>query len=162
MTPRASDTLDTGQAAPDFTLPDPDGTPVTRSVYQSGRPLLLFFFRGTWCMQCRKQLSRLRGDAPLIAARGVALLGVAAQKRHRLKAFLDAHPLPFPILADESRAVTQLFGVYVTFNLESFRIARPATFLIDAGGIIRFQHVGTSQFDRPRPAEIMAALDRLD
>jgi peroxiredoxin len=37
-----------GSPAPDFTLPDPDGVPVTRSVYQGESPLLLYFFRGTW------------------------------------------------------------------------------------------------------------------
>ena len=48
MSPRPSDTLAPGDQAPDFTLPDPAGQPVTRSTWQGGAPLLLFFFRGTW------------------------------------------------------------------------------------------------------------------
>jgi peroxiredoxin len=159
MSPRPSDTLSVGDDAPDFTLPAPDGTPVTRSAYQEGRPLLLLFFRGTWCPQCRRQLDQLRRDQPAFVARGVKLLGVAAQKRSRLAAFLADHPLYFPILADEERAVTKAYGVYVGFNAESFRIARPSSFVVDAAGVVRFLHVGSNQFDRPRPAEVLAALD---
>jgi peroxiredoxin len=160
MSPRPSDTLSVGDAAPDFTLPAPDGTPVSRSAYQEGRPLLLLFFRGTWCPQCRRQLDQLRRDQPAFVARGVKLLGVAAQKRSRLAAFLADHPLYFPILADEEKAVTKAYGVYVGFNAESFRIARPSSFVVDAAGIVRFLHVGSNQFDRPRPAEVLAALER--
>lgn len=81
------------------------------------------------------------------------------QKRARLAAFLQQHPHPFPLLADEARQVVRAYGVYVALNFESFRIARPATFLIDASGIVRFIHVGRHQFDRPSVEQIMAILD---
>jgi peroxiredoxin len=161
MSPRPSDTLSTGDIAPDFTLPAPDGALVTRSIYQENLPLLLLFFRGTWCTRCRNQIAKLRRDHPTFTEHGVRLLGVAAQKRSRLAAFLAANPLQFPILADEERLVTKAYGVYVGFNLESFRIARPSTFLVDRHGVVRFLHVGTSQFDRPGPAEILRAIDGL-
>lgn len=161
MSPRPSDTLSIGDPAPDFTLPAPDGSPVTRSVYQGGAPLLLLFFRGTWCPQCRRQLAQLRADQPTFAARGVRLLGVVAQKRQRLAAFLAENPLDFPILADEERSVTKAYGVYVGFNAESFRIARPSSFVLDGAGIVRYLHVGSNQFDRPQPREVLAALDGL-
>lgn len=161
MSPRPSDTLSTGSPAPDFTLPAPDGVPVTRSTYQQGGPLLLLFFRGTWCPQCRRQLEQLRSDHPTFLSRGVRLLGVAAQNRRRLAAFLAESPLDFPILADEERVVTKEYGVYVGFNLESFRIARPSSFLIDGGGIVRYLHVGTTQFDRPRPRDVFEAIERM-
>lgn len=48
MSPRPSDTLGPGDRAPDFTLPDSDGHPVTRSAWQGDAPLILYFFRGTW------------------------------------------------------------------------------------------------------------------
>jgi peroxiredoxin Q/BCP len=165
VSPRPSDTLAPGDAAPDFTLPDAGGHDVTRSIHQAGRPLLLFFFRGTWCPQCQGHMGRLRDDAPEFDRRNVALLGVVAQKRTRLQAWLDRNPLPFPMLADEERTVSRAYGVYVPLNLESFRIARPATFLLDAAGVVRWLHVGVNQFDRPRPAEVLRQLDlvqRLD
>ena len=44
----SSDTLAIGDKAPDFTLPSPEGIPVTRSRFQGASPLILHFFRGTW------------------------------------------------------------------------------------------------------------------
>jgi len=105
-------------------------------------------------------MAQLRRDSEEYEKRGVKLLGVAVQKQARLKAYLDSHPMPFPILADEKRDVARIYGVYVAFNYESFRIARPATFLIDAEGTIRFLYVGRNQFDRPRPDVVWNAVDR--
>ena len=78
MPGRTSDTLKVGDPAPDFTLPGPDGRPVTRTLFQGTDSLLLHFFRGTWCMNCRKQMRQLRFDHAEFAAMGVTLLGVAA------------------------------------------------------------------------------------
>jgi methyl-accepting chemotaxis protein len=104
-------------------------------------------------------MAQLRRDSGEFARRSVKLLGVAVQKKNRLKAYLTSHPMPFPMLADETREVTKTYGVYVAFNYESFRIARPATFLIDADGIVRFIHVGKNQFDRPTPERILSVID---
>ena len=104
-------------------------------------------------------MAQLRRDSGEYARRGVKLLGVAVQKRSRLKAYLASHPMPFPMLADETREVTKTYGVYVAFNYESFRIARPATFLIDADGVVRFIHVGKNQFDRPAPETTLRMID---
>jgi peroxiredoxin len=103
----------------------------------------------------------LRHDRQEYESRGVRLLGVAVQKRSRLAAYLENNPLPFPMLADEDRSVARSYGVYVALNFESLRIARPATFLIDASRTIRFIHVGRHQFDRPRPREVLDVVDRL-
>lgn len=161
MSPRPSDTLEPGDAAPDFTLPDLNNMLVTRSVWQAGRPLLLLFFRGTWCAQCRAHIGRLRDDVDTFRARDVGILGVAAQKRSRLSAYLARNPVPFPILADEDRAVSRAYGVYVPINFESLRIARPSSFLVDKGGIVRWLHVGSHQFDRPRPDEVRSQIEAL-
>lgn len=86
---------------------------------------------------------------------------MAVQKLARLQAYLRNNPMPFPLLADESREVTRAYGVYVPVGLTSFRIARPATFLIDPAGRVRFIHAGKHQFDRPRPERVWQALDEL-
>jgi len=161
LSPRSSDTLQIGDIAPDFTLPGTNDEPITRSTWQAGRPLLLLFFRGTWCPRCRAQIGQMRDSAAVLAARGVRVLGVATQKRSRLSAYLDRNPMPFPILADEDRGVSRAYGVYVPVNLESFRIARPSSFLLDGTGTVRWLHVGSNQFDRPRPGDVLAQIEAL-
>lgn len=159
MPGRSSDTLKTGDLAPDFTLPAPDGTPVTRSLFQGRMALLLHFFRGTWCLQCRAQIRQLLEDSAEIERRGARLLGVAVQKRNRLEAFLRDHPHPFPILADEDRVQAKAWGVYQPFGLDGFRIARPAVFFIGMDQRIRYIHVGENQFDRPDRDELLRIVD---
>lgn len=158
MPGRTSDTLKPGDVAPDFTLPGPDGTPVTRTLFQGTNSLLLHFFRGTWCMNCRKQMRQLRFDHAAFTEIGVTLLGVAVEKRLRLARWLAENPHPFPVLADEAREQARAWGVYQPFGLDGYRIARPATFFITPDQVIRYIHVGDNQFDRPSSDQLKAAV----
>ncbi len=80
-----------------------------------------------------------------------ALLYVAAEKRagffHPAK-FLSEHPVSFPFLLDEDRAVTKSYGVYHRIGVDAFNIASPATFVVDIHAIARFAYVGLDQRDR--------------
>ena len=71
--------------------------------------------------------------------------------------YLEEHPISFPFLLDEDRTVTKAYGVYKRLGVDSFNIARPATFVIDATGIIRYIHVGATQTDRAPANEVLAA-----
>ena len=104
-------------------------------------------------------MTQLRHDSELYETRGLKRLGVVIQKRNRLAAHLERHPMPFPMLADEKRAVAMTYGVYVALSFESFRIARPSTFLIGTDGLLRFIHVGVHQFDRPGTRDVLKAAD---
>lgn len=158
MPGRTSDTLKVGDPAPDFTLPGPDGRPVTRTLFQGTDSLLLHFFRGTWCMNCRKQMRQLRFDHAEFAAMGVTLLGVAVEKQQRLARWLEENPHPFPVLADEAREQARAWGVYQPFGIDGYRIARPATFFITPDQVIRYIYVGDNQFDRPGSEQLKAAV----
>lgn len=61
---------------------------------------------------------------------------------------LQAHPVAFPYLLDEDRKVTKAYGVYQRIGLEGAHIARPATFVVDRKGMVRFLYVGMNQKDR--------------
>src|SRR5512135_3212788 len=91
---------------------------------------------------------------------GADLILIAAEKRgHMFKPeeFLRKHPLPFPFLLDEDRAVTKLYGIYHPFGTDAIRIARPATFVVGGDGIIRYIYVGSSQTDRSPIEEVIEA-----
>lgn len=91
---------------------------------------------------------------------GADLILIAAEKRgHMFKPeeFLSKHPVRFPFLLDEDRTVTKLYGIYHPLGTDAIRIARPATFVIDRNGIIRYIYVGSSQTDRAPIEEVLAA-----
>jgi len=62
--------------------------------------------------------------------------------------FLEKHPISFPFLLDEDRAVTRLYELHHAFGTDAINIAHPATFVIDRGGIVRYLYRGDNQHDR--------------
>lgn len=86
---------------------------------------------------------------------------VAAEKRSGIfkpESFLAEHPVSFPFLLDEDRAVTKAYGVYHRLGKDAFNIARPATFVVNRSGIARLVYVGETQYDRAPVEEILKAL----
>lgn len=82
---------------------------------------------------------------------GAQLVFIAAEKQSgvwRPRAFLDKHPISFPFLLDEDRAVTKDYGVHNPFAKDALNIAHPATFVIDRGGVVRYIYRGDNQLDR--------------
>jgi peroxiredoxin len=92
---------------------------------------------------------------------GASLLCIAAEKRAGMfkpEQFFKKHLLPFPFLLDEDRAATKAYGVYNRLALDAIDIAKPATFVVDRNGTIRFIYVGKNQLDRAPLEQVMEAL----
>jgi len=90
-----------------------------------------------------------------------SLLYIAAEKRGGMfkpEKFLAEHPISFPFLLDEDRAVTKAYGIYHRLALDAFNIARPATFIADRRGVLRFAYVSSNQRDR---ADVRLILENL-
>jgi len=84
---------------------------------------------------------------------------VLAQKQERMSEFLEKHSYPFPLLSDSTREVVKEYGVYVRVNFESVHIARPANFVMDGGGMIKYIFIASIQTEYAPDADIFAALD---
>lgn len=96
--------------------------------------------------------------------RSGTLFYVAAEKRSGMfkpEKYLREHPISFPFLLDEDRKVTKAYGVYHRIGTDAFNIARPATFVVDPGGVIRFIHVGKDQHDRADINQVITAFKQL-
>ncbi len=90
-----------------------------------------------------------------------SLLYIAAEKRGGLfkpEKYLAQHPVSFPFLLDEDRAVTKAYGIYHWLAHDAINIARPATFIVDRKGMLRFVYVSSDQKDR---ADISLVLQQL-
>ena len=77
-----------------------------------------------------------------------------------MRRYVEETGLPFNILVDESREVLKLYGVWQRWGIASWNIARPALFLIDTDGAIRYSFIGGSQDEFPSHKEILAALEK--
>jgi peroxiredoxin len=88
-------------------------------------------------------------------------VAVVAQSSEPVRRYIEETGLPFNILIDESRDVLKAYGVWHRAGLTAWNIARPALFLIDQQGRIRYSFVAERQDEFPSSAEISTALDGL-
>jgi peroxiredoxin len=89
---------------------------------------------------------------------------IAAEKRDgffKPEKYLREHPVGFPLLLDEDRAVTKAYGVYHRFGADGINIAHPATLIVDRGGMVRFIYRGKNQMDRIPVEAVVEVLKRL-
>ena len=86
---------------------------------------------------------------------------VVAQSSEPVRTYVEETGLPFNILIDKTRAVVKAYGVWHAFGLSAWNIARPALFLIDRSGAIRYSFIANRQQEFPSHAEIMRAIEGL-
>jgi len=100
-----------GAAAPDFTLPDQDGNPVTLSTLLAAGPVVLFFYPAAGTAVCTKEACHFRDLAGDFAAAGVQRVGISRDAVEKQAGFAAANSLDYPILSDPDAAVARSFGV---------------------------------------------------
>ena len=83
---------------------------------------------------------------------------VLAQRAAPIIRYLAESALPLEILVDESRQAAKAYGVWQRIGLDAWNIARPAVFLIDRDGLVRYEFIGRSQGDFPSQDEILRAI----
>ena len=76
-----------------------------------------------------------------------------------MRRYIEETGLPFDILIDERCDTIRAYGVWHRAGLDAWNIARPAVFLIDQDGSIRYSFVGENQREFPTQTEILAAAD---
>ena len=95
---------------------------------------------------------------------GARLIYIAAEKRDGVwkpAKCLSRQAVSFPFLLDEDRAVTKSYGLYHALGHDAFRIAHPATVIVDSGGMVRYIYRGDNQTDRAPIHEILGALRKI-
>jgi peroxiredoxin Q/BCP len=127
-----------GQPAPDFSLPDQHGNPVTLSGLR-GKPVLLYFYPRDATPGCTTEACDFRDARADYEAAGAVVLGVSPDTVESHRKFAEKYELPFTLLADPEKEAIQSFGVWKEKNMygkKSMGVER-TTFLIDKDGIVR-------------------------
>jgi peroxiredoxin len=91
----------------------------------------------------------------------VQVVGIVAQRAEAVRRYVEDSGLPFNILIDEAREVAKAYGVWHRVGLDAWNIAKPALFLIDRDGAIRYSFVARSQDEFPSHDHILEQLSRL-
>ena len=113
---------------------------------EANKKLLVIFFRGAWCVHCKKQLQDFEQHRLEFEQANIQLLGVAPDTKFKLSLLKNFLKLGFPILADEN------FNLIDAFNLRAIykehATSKPAILLFNEAGDIIHQQIATDYDDR--------------
>ena len=129
--------LNPGTKAPDFTLPDQDGT--ERSLHEFlGRKVILYFYPKDMTSGCTKQACGFAELYPHFQEKDAVVIGVSKDSVASHRKFTDKYGLPFILLADPDTTVLQQYGVWQEKQMygRSYMGVVRTTYLIDENGVI--------------------------
>jgi peroxiredoxin Q/BCP len=152
--------IEVGDRAPDFTLPDQDGEPVSLSDY-AGRTLVLYFYPKANTPGCTTQACGIRDRAAEYDAAGAAVVGISPDPVEEIKKFHSGQSLNFTLLADADHAVCEAYGVWgeKTMYGKTYMGAIRATFIVDGSGVVA--HAIPKASPKTHDDEVLAALAQL-
>jgi peroxiredoxin Q/BCP len=145
-----------GSAAPDFTLPSQEGTPVSLRDYR-GSWVVLYFYPKDLTPGCTREAHKFQLDQSKYAERHAVILGVSVDSVDSHKKFCAKEGLNFKLLADSDGKVSSAYGSLT--NLFVAKFAARHTFLIDPAGKVAKAY--TSVNPARHSEEVLAALDQL-
>lgn len=122
-----------GNLAPDFSLPQLDGKPLTLSSYR-GRVVLLDFW-ATWCDPCRDEIPHFVELQNKYASQGLQIIGVSMDDTpDPVRPFYQQFKMNYPVVMGNAK-VGDLYGGI---------LGLPVAFLIDRSGRIAAKHIGAT------------------
>jgi peroxiredoxin Q/BCP len=129
--------LEPGDAAPEFTLPDADGNPVSLSSFR-GRRVVVYFYPAAMTPGCTKEAVGFRDHLEQLDASDVVVLGISPDEPAKLAKFRDRDALTFPLLSDPDTKVLQAYGAYGEKKLYGKTIVGVirSTFIVGPDGTI--------------------------
>ena len=129
--------LSPGDQAPDFTLPDADGKPVSLADLR-GRRVIVYFYPAASTPGCTTEACDFRDNLSELNDAGVDVLGISPDAPAKLAKFRDAEGLNFPLLSDPDKQVLTAWGAYGEKQMygKTVQGVIRSTFLVDAEGRI--------------------------
>ncbi|MEU6699508.1 thioredoxin-dependent thiol peroxidase [Pseudonocardia sp. NPDC046786] len=103
--------LQAGDPAPDFTLDDADGKPVSLSDHR-GRKVIVYFYPAASTPGCTKEACDFRDNLADLDGAGIDVIGISPDMPAKLAKFRDAEGLTFPLLSDPDREVLTAWGAF--------------------------------------------------
>ena len=171
--------IQVGEAFPEFELPDHNGNSVRSSELLKDGPLVVTFYRGGWCPYCNLALKALQSRLPEMKELGANLVAISPQLPDGSLSTAEQNKLEFSVLSDVGLDVTRQAGViweipdyamawhqkFFGMNLEanngsgnSDELPVPATFVIGRDGRVLWRFVEAKYWERANPDDIVNAL----
>jgi peroxiredoxin len=169
-----------GDIAPGFSLPNATGDTVTLNDLLRDGPVVLSFYRGSWCPYCNLELRTLQANIGEFEARGARLVAISPQVPDESLSVTEKHDLTFDVLSDVGTTVAQDYGLSFDIPAELAAIYErrghdlirtngghdrtlviPASYVVGQDGVVSWAFVNSDHTKRAEPSDMIAALDAL-
>jgi peroxiredoxin len=169
--------LEVGDRAPDFALTNSQGKMVALGELRQAGPVVISFYRGTWCPFCRAELLALQQNLYEIHKLRSALVAISPQKNERSRGPEGDLSITFELLHDAENRVAREFGLIyespATYRKllgetqvdlvrengdELYQLPIPATYVVDSGGFIHYAFADPDFTRRADPIDIIHVL----
>ena len=126
-----------GDTAPDFTLPDQHGNPISLAELR-GRTVVLYFYPKADTPGCTAQACGVRDHRADYEGADAVVLGISPDPVEAIAKFDAKHGLGFPLLADEDHSVAEAYGVWVEKSMygRKYMGNERTTFVIGPDGTV--------------------------
>lgn len=178
---QGADAIALGQQAPNFELPNQEGQATSLMALLEKGPVVVTFYRGSWCPYCNLQLRALQARLADIHDLGAELIAISPQVPDDSLNKDEISQMNFQVLSDQNAKVAVEYGVaweVPEFLLEHMRVDRgldletvnngngkvlpiPATFVIGRDGKVAWRFVDVDYRTRSEPSDIIDALEKL-
>lgn len=178
---QGGDAIAVGEKVPDFSLPDAKGELVLLSQLLAKGPVIITFYRGSWCPYCNLQLRAMHSRLDEIHGLGAELVAISPEVPDESLTKTEINDMAFPVLSDQDAKIAEAFGVAWAVpevilehmrkdrNLELADINNgngsvlpiPATFVVGPDGVVLWRFVEVDYRMRAEPDDIMAVLNKL-
>jgi peroxiredoxin len=151
--------LKRGDKIPDVSVMNAEGESIELRSFHQSKPVVIVFFRGSWCPICSRHFTDLIAAYPRFTDAGATMIAISPDTVENTKGNIQKLETPFPLLSDSNVAVAKAFGLafhvddatvtkYRGFgiDLEKASGARhhalpiPAVYIVDTSGTITFAH----------------------
>jgi peroxiredoxin len=131
--------VDVGQEAPDFELPDQNRQPVKLSDFRGSKNVVLMFYPFTFTPVCSGEICAIRDASSTLRTDDTEVLSVSVDSIFSHKVYAESEGVDYPLLADfwPHGEVAKTYGVFD----DKIGAATRGTFVIDKSGVVRWKVV---------------------
>ena len=153
--------IEEGKPAPDFTLEDAGGNPVSLRDHR-GRYVVVYFYPRDDTPGCTKEACGFRDLHEPIRARGAEVIGISPDDGGAHRKFIGKHALPFTLLCDPEHEVMAQYGAWgekTMYGKKTVGVIRSTVIVAPDGTVAkRWKRVSRAA---DHPAKVLEALEGL-
>jgi peroxiredoxin Q/BCP len=146
--------LKVGDMAPEFSLSDENGLPVSLKDFLGKKIVVLYFYPKDFTSGCTAEACSFRDNYKPFEDKGAVVIGVSLDSVESHAKFSKEYKLPFAILSDSKKDVARAYGVLGVGGL----LAKRITFIINKEG--KMTHIFPKVDVKRHSEEVLKALDQ--